>query len=334
MAPSQTIGVAMAGFGITLSRSACRRLRKSRRANPVGSWFGPIKGLRNRVARIGERRRVRAARSGWVLVLLVLVTGCAPASAALPAQGSAAVKTWSVTRNGPVLQIGYGSGISFPQYAALHLDSGYFRMIYGTTAGWGTSVILLPALWSKTSCPTDYCQGAPVIVTWRKSGANLVFSVRGTIATLKVVVTVTLAPPANSALVAQVSAKVAGAVKLDGNRPGEAFKPVMLSSMHDSSTVWDVADAFTGTHVYPFPPHGWIIHPSVTTRDFGLQGGTSTWKTNAPTIEVNLNQSQPVTGWLAQMTDPNNDNVGLWCATSKVLTSWSFTVTAEAGSQL
>lgn len=288
------------------------------------------------MGRIGERRQVRAARLGWVLALLalVLVTGCAPASAALPSQASAAMKTWSVTRNGPVLQIGYGSGVSFPQYAALHLDSSYFRMIYSRTTGWGTSVILLPALWSKTSCPTDYCQGAPVTVTWRKSGVSLVLSIRGTIATLEVAVTVTLTPPANSALVAQVSAKVTGAVKLDSNRPGEAFKPVMLSSMHDSSTVWDAPDAFTGTHVYRLPPDGWIIQPPVTARDFGLQGGTSTWKTNAPTIEVNLNKSRPVTGWLAHMTNPNNDNVGFWCAAGKVLTSWSFTVTAEAGSQL
>lgn len=288
------------------------------------------------MARISEHRHVGAAQLGWVLALLalVLVTGGAQASAALPTRGSAGVKTWSVTRNGSVLQIGYGSGVNFPQYAALHLESSYFRMIYSTTAGWGTSVILLPALWSKTSCPTDYCQGAPVTATWRKSGANLVFSIRGTIATLKVAVTVMIAPPAKSALVAQVSAKVTGAVRLDDNRPREAFKPVMLSSMHDSSTVWDAADAFTGTHVHPLPPHGWIIQPPVTTPDFGLQGGTSTWKTNAPTIEVNLNQSRPVTGWLAQMTNPNNDNVGFWCAANKVLASWSFTVTAEAGSQL
>jgi len=281
-------------------------------------------------------RRVRAARLGCVLAVLalVLVTGGAAAGAVSPARGSAAARTWSVTRSGPVLRIGYGSGRSFPQYAALHLNSSYFRMIYSATAGWGTSVILLPALWSKTSCPTDYCQGAPVTAAWRKSGARLVLSIRGLIATLKVAVTVTLTPPANSALAAQVSVKVAGTVRLDGNRPREAFKPVMLSSMHDSSAVWDSRDAFTGTRVYPFPSNGWIIQPPAVTRDFGLQGGTSTWKRNAPTIEVILSQGRPVTGWLARMTNHNNDNVGLWDAAGKVLTSWSYTVTAEPGSQL
>src|SRR5207248_669558 len=145
---------------------------------------------------------------------------------------------------GSHLQIGYGSGSNFPQYADLDLNSSYFRMIYSTTAGWGTSVILLPALWSKASCPTDYCQGAPVTASWQIPGADLVLSIHGTIATLKVAVTVTLKPPTNSTLVAQVSTKVTGTVTLDSNHPWEAFKPVMLSSMHDSSTVWDSRDAF------------------------------------------------------------------------------------------
>jgi hypothetical protein len=275
-------------------------------------------------------------RLRWMvpLLALTLASWAGPVSSAAGAQHGAAPPTWNVARDGQVLQISYGSGVRFPQYAALHLDSSYFRMINSTTAGWGTSVILLPAVWSKTSCPTDYCQGAPVTATWRKSGTNLVLTVRGTIATLKVTVTVTLTPPAHDALVARVSVRLTGTVKLDGNRPGEAFKPVMLSSMHDSSTVWDARDAFIGTRVYPFPSGGWIIHPPVATKDFGLQGGTSKWKANAPTIEVNLSQSRPVTGWLTPMTNPNDDNVGFWCAASTVLASWSYTVTAELGSQL
>jgi len=133
--------------------------------------------------------------------------------------------------------------------------------------------------------------------------------------------------------VAHVSTKVTGSVKLD-NRPGEAFKPVMLSSMNDSSTVWDSRAAFIGTRVYRFPSSGWIIQPPVTTQDFGLQGGTSSYKVNAPTIEVVLNQSRPVTGWLTPSSNPNDDNVGFWCAASKVLPSWSFSVTAEPGDRL
>ena len=264
--------------------------------------------LLNRTKEHGLRR---ASRFGWVCaLLLVVVTSCAPAHAASPSRGNAGMRTWSVSRNGSVLQIGYGRGVDFPQYAALHLRTSFFRMVYSRAAGWGTSVILLPALWSKASCPTDYCQGAPVTASWRKSGADLVLSIHGTIATLKVAATVTLTPPA------------------------KAFKPVMLSSMHDSSARWDSRAAFIRTRVYRFPPSGWIIHPPVATRDFGLRGGTSSFKRNAPTVEVILKQRRPVTGWLTQMSNPNNDNVGFWCATNKVLSSWTFSVAAEPGSRL
>ena len=286
---------------------------------------------------MNEHAHRRATRFAWVyaLLLVAVVASCAPAHAASPVRASAGTKTWSVSRDGSVLQIGYGSGVDFPQYAALHLRSSFFRMVYSRAAGWGTSVILLPALWSKASCPTDYCQGAPVTASWRKSGADLVLSIHGTIATLKVAATVTLTPPAKKTLVAHVSTKVTGTIKLD-KRPGEAFKPVMLSSMHDSSTLWDSRTAFIRTRVRRFPPSGWIIHPPVTTRNFGLRGGTSSFKNNAPTVEVTLKQRRPVTGWLKRMNPPNTnkDNVGFWCAANKVLPSWSFSVTAEPGNRL
>jgi len=269
----------------------------------------------------------------YALLLVAVVASCAPAHAASPVRASAGTKTWSVSRDGSVLQIGYGSGVDFPQYAALHLRSSFFRMVYSRAAGWGTSVILLPALWSKASCPTDYCQGAPVTASWRRSGSSLVLSMHGKIATLKVAATITLTPPANRTLIAHVSTKVTGTIKLD-KRPGEAFKPVMLSSMHDSSTMWDSRAAFIGTRVYRFPSSGWIIHPPVTTRDFGLQGGTSSFKKNTPTIEVVLSGGRPVTGWLQKTSNHKNDNVGFWCAANKVLSSWSFSVTAEPGARL
>ena len=104
----------------------------------------------------------------------------------------------------------------------------------------------------------------------------------------------------------------------------------MLSSMHISSTQWDSQAAFIGTQTYSFPSSGWIIQPPLTAQTFGLQGGTSTWKTNAPTIEVNLDQGRQITGWVTQSSDPNGDNVGFWCATDNVLPSWSFKVIAKA----
>jgi hypothetical protein len=96
------------------------------------------------------------------------------------------------------------------------------------------------------------------------------------------------------------------------------FKPVMLSAQAD------VKDAFTGTTVYGFPASGWIIQPPVTTRDFGLQGATA----STPTIEVVMNRSLPVTGWATAAS------VGLWSATTSVVSSWSYTLTAESGTAL
>ncbi len=54
--------------------------------------------------------------------------------------------SWSVTQRGSIIEIAYGNGTDFPQYAALHLESSYLRMNYGPDSGWGTSVILLSFL--------------------------------------------------------------------------------------------------------------------------------------------------------------------------------------------
>jgi hypothetical protein len=253
----------------------------------------------------------RMAEAILVLVLLssALVTGVAPAQAS--------VRFWAVYQSGQFLHISYGSGRSFPEYATLQMNSGFLRMTYSSRAGWGASASLLPALWSTTACRSDYCQGAPVSVAIGGSGAGLVLTVDGTIARLRTTVTVTLAPPARGAMTAHVFVRVAGSVPLD-SRPGEAFKPVMLSAQSDAK------DAFTGTTVHVFPARGWIIQPPVTTRDFGLQGATA----STPTIEVIMNRPLPVTGWAA------GASVGLWSATTSVMSSWSYTLTAESGSAL
>jgi hypothetical protein len=54
---------------------------------------------------------------------------------------SAPTQSWSLRVRGTVLEVFYGTGGSAPQYAALHLDSSYFRLNYGPGSSWGTSVI-------------------------------------------------------------------------------------------------------------------------------------------------------------------------------------------------
>jgi len=248
--------------------------------------------------------------------LVVLTTGgCGGGEAA----------SWIVRENAGVLQISYGSGVDYPQYAALHLASGYLRLVPTRTAGWGTSVVLLPSLWTGGA----YHQGAAITSTPVVEGDDLLIPFTGTIAGLTTTGQVRLSPPAEGKLRAQVTVSVAGSATLDNNRPGEAFKPVMLSSMHLSATQWDAQSAFLGTQTYPLPAAGWIVTPPASAQVFGLRGGTSTWKTEAPTLTVTLDQARPITGWVTASADPNDDNVGLWASADTVLGSWEYELVAE-----
>lgn len=233
--------------------------------------------------------------------------------------------TWSVVESGEELRIHYGRNGSFPQYAVLHRNSSYFRLIPSPLSGWGTSIVLLPAFWSGG----DYYQGAPVSATWQVVGPNLTLQITGSIASLAVSSTVSILPPTGDTITAYITTTVIGSVPLD-NRPGEAFKPVMLSSMHISPTVWDTQAAFADSQVFSIPASDWLIppQPPIIAGVFGLRGGTSSWKTNAPTITVELDQPRQIAGWVKFSTDPNDDNIGLWAASNEVLPSWSYKATS------
>ena len=64
------------------------------------------------------------------LAIVVLVPRF-PASAGAGSPGRAAPR-WVVSPKETVLEIAYGSGTKTPQYGALHLDSGYFRLVPGS----------------------------------------------------------------------------------------------------------------------------------------------------------------------------------------------------------
>jgi len=234
-----------------------------------------------------------------------------------------------------LLQINYGTAGNAPQYGALDTTSSYFRLNYGPQSGWGASIVVMPSYWSGGV----YYQGYPVSVTWQVNTYNkLILTLKGVSNTLSVHATITLSPPGTSSISARVAAKVSGSLTLD-NRPGEAFKPVFLSSMYDSSTVWDSSTAFVGTQAYPFPGStGWIIAPSpqVTGKTFGLLGGTSSWKTNAPSVTITFARPYPVqvAGWLTADTNPNDDNVGLWAASATVLPSWSYKILVNGATKI
>jgi hypothetical protein len=255
-----------------------------------------------------------------------IITYNSPESLSMDAQES-----WGVTQIGDELQISYGSGTNFFQYGVLHLDSGYFRLNYGAESGWGTSIVLLPAFWSDG----HYYQGAPLVSTWTIEGPNLALSVSGEIGGLNISSQIVISPPTSRSISAQVTSIVNGNIMLD-DRPGEAFKPVFLSSMHISSAIWDTQAAYAGCHSIPIPGSSWIIPPDppVLAYSFGLLGGTSNWKINAPTIDILLDTPMQLVGWVTPSADPNDDNVGFWAATDKVLPSWSYRIIASSAISL
>ena len=54
---------------------------------------------------------------------------------------------------------------------------------------------------------------------------------------------------------------------------------------------------------------------------FGLKGGSSTWKTNAPTLEIELSENREIGGWKTASSSPKDDNLGLFAAADDVYAS-------------
>jgi hypothetical protein len=231
--------------------------------------------------------------------------------------------SWCAAQRGDIVEFGYGSGAEFPQYAALHTESGYFRIISGPGSGWGTSVVLLPSFWSGGS----YYQGGRMTARWSSEGANLAISFSAILLGLSIQGLIRLEPPHADSVSATVAVQLDGSVELDP-RPGEAFKPVMLSSMRVASDVWDSQSAFVDSQSFRTPEEGWIIPIPVTATAFGLTGGTSSWKVNAPTIELAMDQSFQITGWVTRSSNSNDDNVAIWAASNQILRAWQYRLRA------
>jgi hypothetical protein len=122
-----------------------------------------------------------------------------------------------------------------------------------------------------------------------------------------------------------------GRVTLNHHRPFEMFKPVMLSSMHVAADKWDAESAFVDRQSFQVPERKWIIQPYATGRTFGLRGGTSRWQTcgPAPTIKIAFDTPMMITGWVTPSDDPNDDNIGFWAATDRMLRSWQYSIIAK-----
>jgi len=224
------------------------------------------------------------------------------------------------------LRIAYGTKDHSPQYAVLHTNDSYFRLSYGPDCGWGTSIVTMPIFW----CGGKLHQGVRVGVDWTTKGDTLVLTSTAKYKSLQMEQIITLRPPSGQSIAARVEARTTGNLELDP-RPGEAFKPVFLSSMHISDLDWDCHSALVADNILNVRDAGFVVPSNdAAIRKFGLLGGTSRWKKNSPTIAVELDEPLPVRGWVTKSTNPNGDNVGLWAAADTVLPSWSYTIHAHA----
>ncbi len=176
------------------------------------------------------------------------------------------------------------------------------------------------------SSDTHY-QGGQVDVEPSVEGVDLILNLEGNVGELSVRCRLRIEPPEESSTLAHVRVDVQGEVDLD-ERPREAFKPVMLSSMHISSEVWDAQVAYVGNRPHGIPERGWIVDPVKTGQRFGLRGGTSDWKENATSVVVELDRPLAITGWVTFSEDPNDDNVALWAASEELIRSWEYTIQA------
>lgn len=245
---------------------------------------------------------------------------------------------WGLAERDGVLELSFGSGGSFPQYAALHLDCGYLRLVSGPGSAWGTSVVVVPTVWERGA--PGPLQGAPITIrSAEEEGGRLTLSFVARVAALEVSGQLCFLPPVRGAASVLASVAVDGDLALETRRPWDMFKPVMLSSMHVADDRWDASRAFAGGELLPIPRGGWIAEPPRQAREFGLVGGASRWQRErrdgpAPAVQVVLGRAMPVAGWVTPDDNPDHDNVGLWPASSHVLGAWRYRVAARLSKEL
>jgi hypothetical protein len=233
--------------------------------------------------------------------------------------------SWSARTRRRVLEAAHHTADGGHQCVALHLDSGYLRLVPDPSSSWGTSVVIVPSFWSRGRLH----QGIRLRASRSVADDDLIVTVSGKRGGLAIEGEVRVRPPADGSIRAEVRIRTSGRPRLD-DRHGEAFKPVMLSSMRVSEDHWDARHALAGADAVLIPDSGRLATARGPVDRFALVGGTSSHKRRAPTIEVLLDRPMPVNGWVTPTSDPDDDNIGIWAASDIVLTEWGYTLVARS----
>lgn len=246
---------------------------------------------------------------------------------------------WSIRRkprHPSIVEVVFGEEGNKAQVAALHTRSSYFRMTCANSA-WGTSVVLMPVVWVHgRPGPT---QGAPItLTTVTNCGEALCIEFAGKIEGLGVIGEMRILAPSETRIQAFVSITVSGDTPLNEKHVSEAFKLVMLSSMHLSDNFFDTHHAMVGQEAIDIPVANlWIVHPPRRAATFGLVGGTSQWQRGrpAPTVIIDFPKPVAVEGYVAFPDHKaNSDHVALWAASPHVSRDWQYQITATVDDTL
>jgi len=170
---------------------------------------------------------------------------------------------------------------------------------------------------------------------------RLIIEAKGQKNGLRVSLKVAILPPEETRIQAVVEGKCETTVPIDSGRPGEGFKPVMLSSMRvgdgHPSREWDARaviiegkpdqefDDRVATNAFFLPPE-----PDTRVKRFGFRGGKSDFQPGdpAPTVEVTFSNTVRIAGYRTQSTNHDDDNLGLWAGFDTLVDSWTYTITA------
>jgi len=277
---------------------------------------------------------------GLIALLFVAASveafGCTVGGSETP---SCAGSNWRIDASSRPVTFSYGApnGYQFPEYAAIDQNTGYMRLITGPSSTWGTSISLAPSFWSAgvNGGPSEFHLGTPVTLDIGPdcTGDTVTMTVEGTNAGLQFTGFVFIDPPANDQITARVVMAVNNTVALATDKPGEEFQEVFLSTMHDSDTTWDAKSMLIGSTFYPIPNDGKILPTAIQATHFGAIGGTSAWKTNAPTVVIDMTSNgipPVVNGFVKQSSDNSQDNASVWGAVHDLPSAaWSYNITVS-----